>query len=196
MIHLKEIIRNFLRNTKWCNTNEKEQNLQGRLYSFFTNLEDLGYIVEMETSVKDNHLAKVLNKNSFKKTEIDLLIYKHDFSEKYAVELKWFYSPGFHYFDRFKEFQEDCFFAKQLVQSGFDEACSVVVVNPHGITNANNNRKNFDLLMNFGFDKYNSIPRKLRYNNNEDIEFSWETTPGLSSDEKVYYYIISFSNLD
>jgi len=38
------------------NTNNKEQNFQGRLYASLIKLEKYGYVVEMETNVKDDHL--------------------------------------------------------------------------------------------------------------------------------------------
>lgn len=138
---------NFCHEIKKClenvhNTNNKEQNFQGRLYAHFLPIEKFGYVVEMETSVNDEHLKPILkkrmsivdsndfNKTDFKKIEIDLLIYKKDFSEMYAAELKWIYNrtEGWNVVDHLEDFKEDAIFCRQLVEKAyFTETCSVVV---------------------------------------------------------------------
>ena len=142
MIKLQNVIENCLMSIK--NTNNKEQNFQGRLYAYLLKYEREGYIIEMETSVKDAHVASLFPENiKYSKTEIDLLIYKKDMSEKYAIELKWNFNPGFHYLDRLREYEEDVIFVRQLVQdAGFNEACSVIVMDTEHITKLRPNRAN------------------------------------------------------
>ncbi len=127
---------------KLHNTNNKEQNFQGRLYAHFLPFEKEGYVVEMETSVNDEHLKPILKKRmsatdlndfkkeDFRKIEIDLLIYKQDYSELYAAELKWIYNRTGHWnvVDHLEEFKADAIFCHQLVEKAhFNETCSVVV---------------------------------------------------------------------
>ena len=140
MIDFNKEIENCLKSLR--NSNNKEQNFQGRLYAYFLKFEEYGYVVEMETNIKD-----IPNTNSalFVKKEIDLLIYKHDYSEKYAAELKWTYDPGFHYLDKLEEYKKDVIFVNQLVQlADFDETCSVVVIdtNPQHLSKLRKKRQN------------------------------------------------------
>lgn len=124
------------------NTNDKEQNMQGRLYAHFLQFEKEGYVVEMETSVNDEALKRILKermsdttptdftKHDFRKIEFDLLVYKPDQSELYAAELKWIYnrSKGWNVVDHLEEFKADSIFCHQLVEKArFTETCSVVV---------------------------------------------------------------------
>lgn len=124
------------------NTNDKEQNFQGRLYAHFLQFEKQGYLVEMETSVNDEHFKSILKqrmrdksdkdftKADFRKIEVDLFIYKPDQSELYAAELKWIYNrtSGWNVVDHLEELKADAIFCNQLVQkAAFTETCSVVV---------------------------------------------------------------------
>lgn len=143
MINLQNEIENCLKTLR--NTNNKEQNFQGRLYAYFLKFEKEGYIIEMETSVNDTHIPFFSDTISYKKKEIDILIYKEDYSEKYAIELKWNYNPGFHYLDRLCEYEDDVIFVKQLVEkANFDETYSVIIVdtNPKHLTKLRQKRKN------------------------------------------------------
>lgn len=140
MINFSQEIENCLRTVR--NTNNKEQNFQGRLYAHFLPYEKDGYVVEMETSVNDEHLKVILKqrmndtsstdfkKADFRKIEIDLLIYKKDYSEMYAAELKWIYnrSDGWNVVDHLEDFKDDAVFCHQLIEKAhFNETCSVVV---------------------------------------------------------------------
>jgi len=140
MINFSKEIEKCLNNVH--NTNNKEQNFQERLYAHFLPFEKDGYVVEMETSVNDEHLKPILKKRmnvkdendfkkaDFRKIEIDLLIYKKDYSEMYAAELKWIYNrtTGWNVVDHLEEFKDDAVFCHQLVEKAhFDETCSVVV---------------------------------------------------------------------
>ena len=140
MINFSQEIENCLRKVR--NTNNKEQNFQGRLYAHFLPYEKDGYVVEMETSVNDEHLKVILKqrmndtsstdfkKADFRKIEIDLLIYKKDYSEMYAAELKWIYnrSDGWNVVDHLEDFKDDAVFCHQLIEKAhFNETCSVVV---------------------------------------------------------------------
>jgi len=140
MINFSHEIVKCLKNVH--NTNNKEQNFQGRLYAHFLPFEKEGYIVEMETSVNDEHLKPILKqrmhdtsatdfkKADFRKIEIDLLIYKKDYSEMYAAELKWVYnrSEGWNVLDHLEDFKDDAIFCHQLIEKAhFNETCSVVV---------------------------------------------------------------------
>lgn len=124
------------------NTNDKEQNFQGRLYAHFLPFEKDGYIVEMETSVNDEHLKSILKdrmhdntpsdftKADFHKIEIDLLVYKPDQSELYAAELKWIYNRtnGWNVVDHLEDFKADAIFCHQLVKKAkFTQTCTIVV---------------------------------------------------------------------
>ena len=79
MINLKEEIITCLQD--WRNTNNKEQNLQGWLYAHFLKYRSEGYVIEMETNIRqDEHLGwlfenKDVNRNNFCKSEVDLFIY-------------------------------------------------------------------------------------------------------------------------
>lgn len=146
MINLRKEIETCLKTLK--NSNNKEQNFQGRLYAYFLKFEKKGYIVEMETNVHDDHIP-FFPKLKYEKKEIDLLIYKEDYTEKYAAELKWIYhqngSGKWHYYDNLPEFEKDVKFVRQLVQqANFDETCSVVVIDTdkEKLTNLRADRKN------------------------------------------------------
>ena len=141
MIRLQSEIENCLQTIR--NTNNKEQNFQGRLYAYFMKFEKEGYVVEMETNIKD--IPNISHLDNYSKKEIDILIYKKDYSEKYAIELKWTYDPGFHYLDKLEEYKKDVVFVRQLVQfANFNETCSVIVMdtNPNHLTNPSENRIN------------------------------------------------------
>ena len=122
MILIQNEIQGFLNSSYFTNTNHREQNLQGRLYAYLLHLEKEGYVVEMESNIVKSNDYKKLFEDSFGnssllKSEVDILIYKKEgdeFVEAYAIELKWFDDPGFHYFDNDKEFVKDVAFVQQL----------------------------------------------------------------------------------
>lgn len=193
MLNLKEEIEKFL-SLDWVNTNNKEQNFQGRLYAYLQHLEQWGYLVEMETSRNDEHIKYSFSSyTDWAKTEMDILVYKKDMSEKYAAELKWFYDPTFHYFDHIEEYKMDVKFARQLVeQGGFTEACSIVIINPKDLTNPSKSRKNFDELMAFGYNGDNSNA-EIKINENT-VPLVWKDLHNkVSTGDKCYYYIVSFN---
>lgn len=147
MINLKQEIENCLKTLR--NSNNKEQNFQGRLYAYFLKFEKDGYIVEMETSINDDHISLFPKDKKFEKKEIDLLIYKKDLSEKYAIELKWIYhqngSGKWNVLDNLPSFEQDLIFVKQLKNSAnFTQTCSLVVydIDPEKTTKPRKNRKN------------------------------------------------------
>lgn len=187
MINLKQEIENCLKTLR--NSNNKEQNFQGRLYAYFLKWEKEGYVIEMETSIKDDHLlfSKDLNAAAFAKKEIDLFIYKKDFSEKYAIELKWIYhqngSGKWNVLDNLPSFEKDLEFVKQLKTLGnFTETCSIVVydADPEKTTKPRKNRKNEKKEKPFAEEhkicgeKFNLLP--LYKNGNQDY----------------WYYLITF----
>ena len=132
MIQLKQEIEEFL-NSNWANTNDKEQNMQGRLYAWLLRLEQRGYTVEMETSIHDEHLADImpdLKDNKPSKTEMDIFIHDASFIELYAIELKWIYNKttGWNVVDHLEDFEDDAKFCNWLAdKADFTETCSVVV---------------------------------------------------------------------
>ena len=147
MINLQREIENCLKTLR--NSNNKEQNFQGRLYAYFLKFEKEGYVVEMETSIMDDHISFFPKSKFFEKKEIDLLIYKNDYSEKYAIELKWIYhqdgSGKWNVLDNLPSFEKDVIFVKQLKNwAEFTETCSVVVydTDPEKATKPSKNRKN------------------------------------------------------
>ncbi len=139
MLNLRDLIERFFQ-TGWKNTNDKEQNLQGRLYAYLLPLQSRGYTVEMETSTVDEHLKKFWDEKGVSeddikdlpKKEIDLLIYNDIMSEVYAAELKWIYERKgrWNILDNLDGFTKDAKFCKQLHEiAGFTGTCSVVVQN-------------------------------------------------------------------
>lgn len=148
------IMINFSKEIESCllsirNTNNKEQNFQGRLYTHFLKYETMGYIVEMETNVKDDHISFFPKGIPYEKHEMDLLIYSADNKEKYAAELKWIYHQNdtgrWTFLDNLSDFEKDVRFVRQLHDElGFIETCSVVVydTNPEKQTQLRPNRKN------------------------------------------------------
>lgn len=136
MINLKEEIREGLKG--WCNTNDKEQNLQGWLYAHFLKFQKDGYVVEMETNIKqDEHLEwlfkdKKVNRDAFCKSEVDLLIYHPIRKEVYAMELKWVYhrDEGWNVVDHLTDFMCDAHFCRQLLKHHIcTDVCSFVAYN-------------------------------------------------------------------
>ena len=141
MIHLQQELEKCFKTLR--NTNNKEQNFQGRLYTYFLKLEKEGYVVEMETNIGD--IPNISQPSTYEKKEIDLFIYKKDYSEKYAIELKWTHDPGYHYLDKLGEYKKDVIFVRQLFQlANFDETCSVIVVDTNCKTQPRKNRINQD----------------------------------------------------
>lgn len=189
MINLRKEIETCLQTLK--NSNNKEQNFQGRLYAYFLKFEKEGYIVEMETSIKDDHIPffNELDTNKFYKKEIDLLIYKQDYSEKYAIELKWIYhqdgSGKWNVLDNLPSFEKDLVFVKQLKEiAHFTETCSIVVydADPEKTTKPSKHRKNAKNERPFAEDhiicgeKFDLLPLPSCNKKNQDY----------------WYYIISF----
>ena len=211
---------NFSQEIKKCledvhNTNNKEQNFQGRLYAHFLPIEKSGYIVEMETSVNDEHLKPIIkkrmsvddsndfNKTDFKKIEIDLLIYKEDFSEIYAAELKWIYNrtEGWNVVDHLEDFKDDAIFCRQLVEKAhFTETCSVVVYdfdpNKQVIRYAPRDEKTKQEKLDFlggpypAHDKGKIISKE----NAETSDFEWIGLKEYKEGQKYKYYLIKFNN--
>lgn len=139
MLKFGKIIEDFI-NSNWNNSNHKEQNFQGRLYSYLLPLEQLGYCVEMESNVSDEHLKDVIpvdeaEVQSLCKKEIDILVYKRlgdVVAERYLAELKWIYHKDgpWNVTDQLADFIQDARFCRQMASAkfgSFDEACSVVV---------------------------------------------------------------------
>ena len=133
MIELKKEIKTCLQG--WRNTNNKEQNLQGWLYACFLKFKKEGYVVEMETNIKqDEHLDwlfenKNVKRDDFCKSEIDLLIYHHERKEAYAIELKWIYhrDQGWNVVDHLADYSRDALFCEQLLLSHIcTDVCSLV----------------------------------------------------------------------
>lgn len=215
-INLQFNMLNFSQEIKKCledvhNTNNKEQNFQGRLYAHFLPIEKFGYVVEMETSVNDEHLKPILkkrmsiddsndfNKTDFKKIEIDLLIYKEDFSEMYAAELKWIYNrtEGWNVVDHLEDFKEDAIFCRQLVEKAhFTETCSVVVYdfdpnkqvkNPRFVKNA---EEKWAFLGNdYKEPKYGKIISKEP---DGKTDFEWIDLKEYKEGQKYKYYLVKF----
>lgn len=147
MFDFRKEIEDCLKNL--CNTNNKEQNFQGRLYAHFLQFEKEGYVVEMETNVHDDHITFFPKDVPYEKKEIDLLIYKKDYSERYAAELKWIYhqngSGNWTHLDNLPSFEKDVRFVRQLKKEvGFTSTCAVVVYDDDKSkqTRLRTNRKN------------------------------------------------------
>lgn len=219
MIHLKQEVEKFL-NSNWCNSNDKEQNMQGRLYAYLMHFEQLGYTVEMETSVNDEHMISVFKqcerdlladkKEKQLKTEMDILIYKknpdyngkdedYEYNELYEVELKWYHDAGFHYFDRIEEYKKDIRFAKFLVEKArFNEAVSVLIVNPYKNTIPRRDRSNYSELSAFAYDEENLDKKSTLEIDDFKVNINWHELSGKSpKTEKCFYYIVSIlSNIN
>lgn len=134
MINLKEEIITCLQD--WRNTNNKEQNLQGWLYAYFLKYRSEGYVIEMETNIRqDEHLGwlfknKDVDRNNFCKSEVDLFIYNESQKEAYAVELKWIYhrDTGWNVVDHLPAYECDAQFCNQLLSHYIcSDVCSLVV---------------------------------------------------------------------
>ena len=132
-INIKKEIAKALKD--WRNTNNKEQNFQGHLYAHFLKFKKKGYVVEMETNIKqDKHLGllfkdKNFDKNILCKSEVDLLLYNEQNGEAYAIELKWIYNREgrWNVVDHLAEFSCDVEFCKQLVENHIcTNVCSFV----------------------------------------------------------------------
>ncbi len=196
------------------NTNNKEQNFQGRLYAHFLPFEKEGYVVEMETSVNDEHLKPILKKrmkatdsNDFKKTdfkkiEIDLLIYKKDYSEMYAAELKWIYNrtTGWNVVDHLEEFKADAVFCHQLVEKAhFNETCSVVVydfdpdkqVKRYSPRNSDTEQEKLDFLG--GSYPAHDRGQIVCDERGEKAEFKWIDLKDYTDGQDYKYYLLKFS---
>ena len=201
MINFKQRIEACLRHV--CNTNNKEQNFQGRLYAFLLSLEQEGYIVEMETSIRDEHLKPIFENidfSQFAKREMDILVYKPDFSEIYAAELKWIYHSevGWNVFDGLEDYKEDALFCHQLTSiAGFTETCSVVVndfddkkrVKSPRLGDVNSGKRLF-----VGNDYFNPQIGKINSGNKYE-DFKWVPLDLRNNNTQDYrYYILSFKN--
>lgn len=210
MINLKLEIETFL-NSHWCNINDKEQNMQGRLYAYFLRFEQQGYIIEMETSIQDEHVAELFKTtlgdgDQTVKKEIDLFIHNSELTENYAAELKWIYNrtKGWNVVDHLTEFEKDAKFCRWLVEKHdtFKETCSVVVYD----FDSNKQVKRFSpklkkeeklAFLAGSYPPNLSQKGKIESGNRQNVEFCWQklenqVLPGVSRD--YYYYIISFEN--
>lgn len=198
MMNFSEEIENCLKDVR--NTNNKEQNFQGRLYAHFLKFEEEGYIIEMETSINDEHIRELFSSNNFKKKEIDLLVYKPDFSEIYAAELKWIYyhdTTPRNVVDHLNQYIEDAIFCHQLkIQAGFTQTCSVVVYDfdPKKQVKKLNPNKNTLEKTNFLGGNYSICYTcgKIPFDENGSlIDFQWkDITSTIHKHHK--YYIIKF----
>lgn len=206
MIHIQNEIQGFLNSSYFTNTNHREQNLQGRLYAYLLHLEKAGYVVEMESNiVKSNDYDNLFEDPSLRqnliKSEVDILIYKKkgdEFEEAYAIELKWFYDPGFHYFDKYKEFVKDVAFVQQL-RSGntrFTETAALTFVESLD-TNAQPTRRKL----------YNNYLKYMEYSPNRKqcsfvsdpdgmivnppVPFTWNDNLQINN-TSILHYLITF----
>lgn len=212
MIHFSSEIEKCLREVQ--NSNNKEQNFQGRLYAHFLPFEKKGYVVEMETSINDEHLKPILKKrladsndkdftkSEFRKREIDLLIYKPDYSEIYAAELKWIYyrDTGWNVVDHLRQFEDDAIFCHQLVnQAHFTQTCSVVVYdfdpNKQVKDYRPRNEKTKQAKLDFLGGAYLTFPLGgyIKYDEQGTLtSFEWKNMPCKAQNQKYRYYLISF----
>jgi len=195
---IEKEIQELLRTTCWKNTNHKEQNLQGRIYAHLLHLEKLGYIIEMETNIKnDKHVQQlVLEKHNFRKSEVDLLIYKKETEEVYAIELKWWHDKGFHYFDHYQEFCDDIVFAKELVEhSVVTEAAALTFVEPAVACKPNRGRDNYEACL-APFDFTSESPYfaiDLKTYNEINVPIEWHDCDKLSIEGQCKYYLKVFT---
>lgn len=195
------------------NTNDKEQNMQGRLYAHFLQFEKEGYVVEMETSVNDESLKRILkermndttptdfSKQDFRKIEIDLLVYKPNQSELYAAELKWVYNrtKGWNVVDHLEDFKADSIFCHQLVEKArFTETCSVVVydfnenkqVKRYSPKNQDTLQEKLDFLggeypaRDYGMIQFDEEGNK--------VSFNWIDLKDYRNDRDYKYYMLTF----
>lgn len=206
MINLKHEIETFL-NSKWCNTNDKEQNMQGRLYAWLLRLEQQGYTVEMETSIHDAHLddtmPEITADNKPAKTEMDIFISHKDTPELYAVELKWIYnkSDGWNVVDHLQDFEKDAMFCRWLTEKAqFTETCSVVVYDfeesKQVVRYSPKERKEEKLLfLGGGYPVDKSKQCYIHTGDDQLAPFKWQKLNNIPvEDRDYYYYIISFQN--
>lgn len=210
MINFKSILESFL-NSKWTNSNQKEQNFQGRLYSFLLPLEQQGYCVEMESNVADEHLKDVIPASAealgeLAKKEIDILVYKREGDtvvERYLAELKWIYHKDgpWNVTDNLKAFIQDARFCKQMTleqYGGFNETCSVVLYDfdeKKQVVRYSPKHKNSDK------DKFIGGCYETRLDNKctllvegIDVSFRWKKPIAyINNDSTDYrYYLVSF----
>lgn len=206
MIHIQNEIQGFLNSSYFTNTNHREQNLQGRLYAYLLHLEKEGYVVEMESNIVKSNDYNNLFGNSFGnssllKSEVDILIYKKEgdeFVEAYAIELKWFYDPGFHYFDNYKEFVKDVAFVQQL-RSGntrFTETAALTFVESLNTKAQPKRRELYKKYLapmeyspnhkqcSFVSDPYGMIV-------NPPVQFTWNDNLQINN-TPILYYLITF----
>ena len=206
MINLKHEIETFL-NSNWCNTNDKEQNMQGRLYAWLLRLEQQGYTVEMETSIHDAHLddtmPEITADNKPAKTEMDIFISHKDTPELYAVELKWIYNKteGWNVVDHLQDFEKDAMFCRWLAEKAdFTETCSVVVYDFEESKQVKRyspkeriKEKRLFLGKDYPVDK--SKRCYIQTGDDQLAPFMWQKLNNISlPDRDYYYYIISFQN--
>lgn len=97
-----------------------EFSLQHELGIFLRN-ELKEYVVQFERNISFFRINKKLIKK-----EIDIVIYKKDMSEKYAIELK--YPRNGQYPEQMYSFVKDIIFMEQLKTEGFDATFSMVLV--------------------------------------------------------------------
>lgn len=213
MLNFGKIIEDFL-NSNWKNTNNKEQNFQGRLYSHLLSLEESGYCVEMESNVSDEHLKDVVpvqdaQGQALCKKEIDILVYKRTegkVTERYLAELKWIYKKDgpWNVTDKLTEFIKDAQFCKQVATAqtnSFDEACSIVVYDfdesKNVVTFAP--KKNIEIKRSFiGGDYRKKLENTctLDMGDGQRVDFRWKRL-GESVQQNTtnyHYYRISFTN--
>lgn len=186
MIELKKEILTCLQG--WRNTNNKEQNLQGRLYAHFLKFEKNGYVVEMETNIKqDEHLDwlfenKDVKRDGFCKSEIDLFIYNQSQKEAYAIELKWIYhrDTGWNMVDYLEDYKCDAQFCRQLMSQHIcTDVCSLVAYdfNPVKQVKKPNFKKECDIKEAFLGGKYMDAKGNRRQPTEgriDGIPFHWQ----------------------
>lgn len=204
-MNIQNEIQGFLNSSYFTNTNHREQNLQGRLYAYLLHLEKEGYVVEMESNiVKSNDYKDLFGDPDLRKdlikSEVDILIYKkkgNEFVEAYAIELKWFYDPGFHYFDNYKEFVKDVAFVQQL-RSGntrFTETAALTFVESLN-TKAQPNRMLYkDYLAPM---EYSPNHKQCSFVSDPDgiivnppVQFTWNDNLQINN-TPILYYLITF----
>lgn len=208
MIELKREIEDFL-NSNWSNTNDKEQNMQGRLYAWLLRFEQQGYTIEMETSIYDEHLTDVITEDILQrsgkpcKTEMDIYIHKGDM-EQYAIELKWIYNKttGWNVVDHLGEFEKDAQFCNWLAdKADFTETCSVVVYDFEESKQVKrfSPKERVDEKFLFLGGDYPADKSKVGYINAGDeghkAPFTWhKLESNKCKNRDYYYYVISFHN--
>ena len=122
MLSLKDVINNFL---KYVNA----QNIE--LYNEFSLQHELGiFIREKYPNYKVQFERNVTyffpGENNTTKHEIDIVIFKPDLSEKYAIELK--FPRNGQYPEQMYAFIKDIVFMEEVKTLGFNATCTLTVV--------------------------------------------------------------------